>query len=54
MGAQRYELVFELNYNIEIVRWLHFIPDIQYIINPGGTGDISDALVLGFQLALNL
>ena len=54
VGAQRYELVFELNYNIEIARWLHFIPDIQYIINPGGTGDISDTLVLGFQLALNL
>jgi porin len=54
VGVQRYELVLELNYNIEIARWLHFIPDIQYVINPGGTGDISDALVLGFQLAFNL
>ena len=54
VGVQRYELVLELNYNIEVTRWLHFMPDIQYVINPGGTGDISDALVLGFQLALNL
>ncbi len=54
VGVQRFELVLELNYNVEIVRWLHLIPDIQYVINPGGTGDISDALVLGFQLALNL
>ncbi|OQY44977.1 MAG: hypothetical protein B6240_09545 [Desulfobacteraceae bacterium 4572_87] len=54
VGVQRYELVLELNYNMEIARWFHFIPDIQYVINPGGTGDISDALVLGFQLAFNL
>jgi len=29
-------------------------PDLQYIINPGGTGKIPNALVLGFQLALIL
>ena len=54
LGVQRYELVLELNYNMEIFNWLHVMPDIQYIVNPGGTGEISDALVLGFQLALYL
>ena len=54
IGVQRYELLFELNYNIEIVKWLHIVPDVQYVINPGGTGDIPDALVLGFQLSVNL
>jgi carbohydrate-selective porin OprB len=29
-------------------------PDLQYIVNPGGTGKIPNALVLGFQLALAL
>ena len=53
-GVQHYELVLELNYNIELTKWLHIQPDIQYVINPGGTGDIPDALVLGFQLSVNL
>lgn len=30
-----------------------FQPDIQYVIRPGGTGDISNALVLGFQIGFN-
>ena len=34
--------------------WLQVQPDLQYIINPGGTGKIPNALVLGFQLALTL
>jgi carbohydrate-selective porin OprB len=29
-------------------------PDLQYIINPGGTGKVPNALVVGFQLALTL
>ncbi len=53
-GVQHYELLLELNYNIELTKWLHIQPDIQYVINPGGTGDIPDALVLGFQLSVNL
>ena len=34
--------------------WLQVQPDLQYIINPGGTGKIPNAFVLGFQLALTL
>ncbi len=54
IGVQGYELVLEVNYNFQVAKWLHIIPDVQYVMNPGGTGDIPDALVLGFQLAVNL
>jgi porin len=50
---QRYELALEWTYMTQVTPWLQVQPDIQYIINPGGTGRIKNALVLGFQLALN-
>ena len=53
-GPQRYELALELTYAFQVARWLQFQPDLQYVINPGGTGKIRDALVIGFQLAVNL
>ena len=52
--VQSYELALELTYIIQATRWLQIQPDLQYIINPGGTGKIPDALVIGFQLAINL
>jgi porin len=52
--SQRYELALELTYIIQATGWLQVQPDVQYIINPGGTGRIRDALVVGFQLALTL
>jgi porin len=54
VGLQSYELVLELTYIFQATRWLQVQPDVQYIINPGGTGKIPNALVVGFQLALNL
>jgi porin len=53
-GLQTYELVLELTYMFQATRWLQVQPDVQYVINPGGTGKIRNALVIGFQLALNL
>jgi len=29
-------------------------PDVQYVIKPGGTGEIPNALVLGFQLSVSI
>jgi len=52
--AATYEVAIELTYIIQARRWLQVQPDLQYIINPGGTGKIPNALVLGFQLALIL
>ena len=54
VGLQTYELVLELTYIFQATRWLQVKPDVQYVIKPGGTGKIPNALVIGFQLALNL
>ena len=54
VGIQKYEVALELTYIIQARRWLQVQPDLQYIVNPGGTGKIPNALVLGFQLALSL
>jgi len=43
------EMVYELGHRIQITPSLYAQPDIQYVVNPGGTGDIDDALVLGVQ-----
>ena len=51
---QTYELALELTYLIQATGWLQVQPDVQYIINPGGTGKIRDAFVIGFQLAISL
>ncbi len=42
-----YELVFEWNYKIQITKFAFVQPDIQWVIKPGGTGNIPNTLVLG-------
>ena len=54
MRPQEYEAVLEWMYKIQITPFLNIQPDVQYVINPGGRGDIKDALVLGFQLGLSM
>ncbi len=44
-----YELVLEVGHRFQVTPATYFQPDVQYIINPGGTGTIDNALVLGFQ-----
>ncbi len=51
-GYPRYELVFEVGYRVQLNDWAYIQPDIQYIIHPGGTGDIPNGLVLGAQFGL--
>lgn len=46
------EIALEWSYIIALAPWLRIQPDIQYIIRPGGTGRIPNALVLGFQAAV--
>jgi porin len=49
---QGYELVLEAGYLIQVTPWLQVEPDVQYVVNPGGTGRTPDALVLGVQLSV--
>ncbi len=50
--AGTYEMAFELNHEFEVTSWLSLQPDVQYIRRPGGTGNIPDAWILGFELEL--
>ncbi|MEY2490290.1 MAG: porin [Verrucomicrobiota bacterium] len=44
------EKVVELAHRFQLTPWSYFQPDIQYVIDPGGTGDIPDAVVIGAQM----
>jgi porin len=54
VGVQSQETVMELTYRLALLKSaLFFQPDLQYVFRPGGTGRISDALVLGAQVGVN-
>lgn len=44
-----YESAFEIYYNARITPWLNISPSVQYITNPGGSGTVSDAVILGVR-----
>ncbi|MEY2493907.1 MAG: porin [Verrucomicrobiota bacterium] len=44
------EKVIEIAHRFQLTPWSYFQPDIQYVIDPGGTGDIPNALVIGAQM----
>jgi porin len=44
------EKVVEIAHRFQLTPWSYFQPDIQYVIDPGGTGDIPDAVVVGAQM----
>lgn len=48
-GYPEYELVFEANYKIQLTKFAFVQPDLQWVVNPGGTGNIPNAFVLGVQ-----
>ena len=53
VGIQTYELVLEWTYRFQVTGWLRMQPNLQYIIKPGATGLIPNALVMGFQMSVN-
>jgi carbohydrate-selective porin OprB len=53
-GGQDYEMVIELTYRFDLRKGALFIqPDLQYIIQPGGTSRLANAIVLGAQFGIN-
>jgi porin len=46
------EMVVEITYQARITPWLILQPDLQYIINPGATTDLNNALVIGGRAAV--
>lgn len=52
LGDPIYEMVSEFGYRINFTRFFYIQPDVQYVLNPGGTGHIANALVLGAQVGV--
>lgn len=51
-GVPDYELVFEWGYRLQFTDFAYVQPNIQWVINPGGSGTIPNALVLGAQMSV--
>ncbi|MFZ4775770.1 MAG: carbohydrate porin [Terrimicrobiaceae bacterium] len=51
-GYPQYEMVLEAAYRVNFTKFAYLQPDLQYVINPGGTGNIPNALVLGAQMGV--
>jgi porin len=47
-----YELVLEWGYRVQLSEFAYVQPDVQWVMNPGGTGRIPNALVLGAQMGV--
>ncbi len=54
VGVQSHETVLEWTYRFNLHQGaLFFQPDVQYVMRPGGTGQLANAVVLGCQLGVN-
>jgi porin len=51
-GDPTYEMPLELGYRIQLTKFAYFQPDVQYVIRPGGTGDIPNATIVGAQFGM--
>jgi len=47
-----FEMALEWGYRAQISKFFYVQPNIQYIVRPGGTGSIPNALVLGAQIGV--
>jgi porin len=52
VGIQTYENIAEIDYNVQIAPWLSVRPNLQYVIRPGGTGTIPNAVVIGLHTSV--
>jgi porin len=46
------EKVVEIGHRFQITRWSYCQPDVQIVIDPGGTGDIANAVVIGAEMGV--
>jgi porin len=51
-GYPEYEIVIECGHRVQFTRFLYAQPNLQWVINPGGAGNIPNALVLGAQIGV--
>jgi porin len=43
--SEDYELAIEAFHRVQLTPWIALKPDVQYIVNPGGDADLTDAVV---------
>ncbi|RYD49461.1 MAG: carbohydrate porin [Verrucomicrobiaceae bacterium] len=51
-GSPLSESILELGYRIELTEFAYAMPEFQYIVRPGGTGDLEDAFVWGLRVGV--
>lgn len=51
-GTARDEIDLELGYRVQATAFAYIQPDVQYIVQPGGTGNIPDAFIVGAQIGV--
>ena len=54
LEGKDYEMAMELTYIIQATPWLQIQPDVQWIVHPGGSSEIPNALVIGMQLGVDI
>ncbi|MGL5837021.1 MAG: carbohydrate porin, partial [Sphingorhabdus sp.] len=47
--SKRSEVAFELTYRAPVTDWLTLQPDAQYVLNPGATPGIRNALIFALR-----
>jgi len=48
-----HETAFELYYAIQVTKWVVVTPDVQYVINPGGTRVLDDLVTAGVRVRVS-
>lgn len=51
-GNPDYEFVVEAGHRIQLTKFAYVMPELQWIINPAGTGQVDDALVVGLRIGI--
>ncbi|MES2438351.1 MAG: carbohydrate porin [Verrucomicrobiota bacterium] len=51
-GSPKTESVLELGYRFQLTEFAYVMPEFQYIIHPGGTGDLENAFVWGLRVGV--
>ena len=52
LGDPDYEWVLEWDYRAQLTPWLYVMPGVQFVVRPGGTGRIPNALVIGAEIGV--
>ncbi len=52
-GTKRNEYSYELYYRDKVAPGVTLQPDVQYVVNPGTTSSVNDAMVLGLRVDVN-